>query len=102
MGTEGVWLDDAAPVGIERDRSRRTDAFPPMVFVGKASPWPTDVRDLQSLKGRDHVVANSSRVWNAGVWADPDPFVDAMAEVLGKLAEEVAVNLCARLGSIDQ
>jgi ribosomal protein L13 len=33
--------------------------------------------------------------------SDPDALVEAMAEILGKLAEEVAVDLRARLGRVN-
>ena len=71
----------------------RADAVAPVVFVGEAAARPADVRHLQRLERGDDVVADAARVRDAGVRADPDALVDAVAEMLGELAEDVAVDL---------
>lgn len=48
---------------------------------------------LSALKRSNDVVTDPACVWNLGVGADPDAFVNTVAEVFGELAEEVAVNL---------
>src|SRR5262245_8529725 len=98
MCSESVWLDYAAPVGIECYGSLRADAFAPVIFIGEASAGPAHVGHLQCFECGDNVVTDSARVWNLGICADPDAFVNTVAEVFGELAEEVAVNLRAGLG----
>ena len=98
---ERVRLDDAAPVGIDLRRARRTDAFAPVVVVGEAAARPPHVRHLQRLECRDDVVADAARVGDGRAGTDPHALVDALAQVLGELAEEVAVDLRAGLRGID-
>jgi hypothetical protein len=95
------WLDYAAPVGIECYCSLRSDAFAPVIFIGETAARPAHVRHLYPFERSDDITANPPRVRNFGVGADPDAFVDAMAEVFGKLAEYVAVDLRARFGCVD-
>jgi len=97
--SEGVRLDDAAPVGIECYRSPLTDALSPMVFVGKAPSGPSHVRHFHRFERGDDIVADPARVRNLRVRADPNSLVNAVAEVFGELAEEVAVNLRASPGT---
>ena len=75
--------------------------FAPVVFVGEAPARPAHVRHLDRLERGNDVVANAAGVWNRRVGADPDPFINAVAEVLGELAENVAVDLRAGLGHIN-
>ena len=100
---ERIRLDDAAPVRVERGRSRvqRADAVAPVVLVGEAAAGPAHVGHLEGLERRDDVIADAARVRDRRVGADPDAFVDALAEVLGELAEEVAVEHRTGLGRID-
>jgi hypothetical protein len=72
-----------------------------MVFVSEATTWPADVWYFQSLKRSHNIVANASRVRDVGIRTNPDTLVNAMAEVFGELAEDVAVDLRARLGYIN-
>src|SRR5688500_7011177 len=94
MRAEGVGLDDAAPVRIQRGRAAvsRADAVSPVVFIGKAAAGPAHVRHLDGLERSDHVVANAARIRNTGVRTHPHPFVYAAAEVLSELAEDVPVD----------
>src|SRR4051812_22092137 len=103
MRAEGVGLDDPAPVGVERGRAlvTRANAVAPVVFVGEASAGPADVRYLDRLQRLDDVVADAARVRNLRIRTDPDPFVDATPEVLGKLAENVPVDLRAARRGVD-
>ena len=100
--SEGIRLDYAAPVGIECYRSLRTDAFAPVVFVCEAPAGPAHVRHFYRFERSDDIIANPARVRNFGVRADPDSFVNTVAEVLCKLAEEIAVNLRTGLGNVNK
>jgi hypothetical protein len=90
---ESVGLDHAAPVGVQRYGSLSTDAVPPMVFVGKATARPADVGNLDRLKSSHNVIANAACVRDRGIRANPDSVVNPMAEMLGELSENVAVDL---------
>ena len=94
MRAECVRLDHSAPVGIECCGSL-TDAVAPVVVVGKAAARPADVRHLKRLERGDHVIANAARVRDRGIWTDPYAIVDAVPEMLSKLAKNVAINLRA-------
>ncbi len=104
VGAEGVGLQHAAPVGIERGRALfgGADALAPVVFIGEAAAGPADIRDLDGFQGADDVVADAAGVGDRGIGADPDAFVNAVAEVLGELAEDVAVDRGARLCGVDR
>ena len=95
--SESVRLDHAAPVGIERHGSLfgRSDAFAPVIFVGEAAAGPANVWDFDRLERGNHVVANSARVRDFGIRTDPYAFINAVSEMLGKLAKDVAIDLVA-------
>ena len=101
VGAKSIGLDDAAPVGIERYGALGANTLAPVVFVGKAAAGPADVGDMQRLKGGDDIVADAPGIGDGGIGADPDAFVDAVAEMFGKLAEEVAVNFGSRMGCVN-
>ena len=94
---EGIGLDDAAPIWIEGRRALvgRPDSLAPMIFVGKAAAGPANHRYLQLLERGHDVVANSPRVRNGRAGTHPDAFVDSAAQMLGKLTENVAIDLRA-------
>lgn len=75
----------------------RTDAFPPVVFIGETAAGPADHRDFQVAESLQYVVAVAAGIGNLGVFANPDAAVDTRAEMLGKLAEELAIDLRAGL-----
>ena len=89
--------------GIERDLAdRRADALAPVIFVGEAAARPADVRHLDRLQRGDDVVADAARIGDRRIGADPYAFVNAVAEMLGELAEDVAVDLRAGLRRVDR
>src|ERR1051325_4197969 len=102
MRPEPGRLNDAAPVGIERLWPLRADAFAPVIFVGEAAARPAHVRHLNRLQRGDHIVADAASIRNCGAWADPAAFINAVAEVLGELAEDVAVDLCPGFGCVNR
>ena len=77
------------------------DSVAPVVLVGEAAARPADVRHLERLQRGDDVVADAAGVGDGRVGADPDAFVDAVAEVFGELAEDIAVDLRAGLRRVD-
>src|SRR5690606_35285535 len=99
VGAEAVGLGHAAPVGVDLDPAlvARTDAVAPVVLVGETAAGPAHHRHLQLLQRRDHVVAVAAGVGDLRILAHPDAAVDAVAQVFGELAEEVAAHLGAGL-----
>ena len=57
---------------------------------------------IGDFKVGDNVVANAARVGNRRIGANPDAFVDAAPQMLGELAEEIAVNLRTGLGNVNK
>ena len=102
---EVVVLDHAAPMRVDHLRTlfARPDAVLPVILVGETATRPAEHRDLQLAQGRDHVVANAPRVGNRRILAHPDATVDAVAQMLGKVAVDVAIHRGTRLiGAEDQ
>src|SRR5438067_597451 len=79
----------------------RSDAIPPMVFVGKASPRPAEYRHMNFAKGLDHVVADPSSVRNRRVFPNPDPFVDTSPQMFSKVAVHILVDPLLALICLD-
>ena len=98
---EGVGLGHAAPVGVEGHGPVVPDAVAPVILVGEAAPGPPHVGHPKRLERRHHVVPDAPGVGDGGVRSHPDPLVDAVAEVLGELPEDVAVDRGAGPGRID-
>ena len=92
MGAEGVVLHHIAPVRVDHPGTvlARADAVAPVVIVGEAAARPAQVRDAQRLEGLHHVEPDACLVRDLGVFAHPEPAVDAAAQVLGKVAVHVA------------
>ena len=44
------------------------------------------------------IVANAASIWNCRIRPDPDAVINAVSKVFGELAENIAVDFCARLG----
>ena len=94
VGAEGVGIDDLAPVHVERVGTvgAGADAVAPVVVVGIAAAGPAEVRDVDRAEGLDDVGPHAAGVGDVRLFADPDAVVDAAAEVLGKLAVEIAAD----------
>ena len=90
---DGIVLGHAAPAGVDLDRAlvARADAFTPVVLVSKAAAGPAHQRHLEGLERANHVLAPAAH-WGSWTRAHPHAFIDAGAEVLGKLAVDVAVD----------
>src|SRR4029453_13189336 len=99
---ECVRLDNAAPVGVERLWPQRADALAPVVFVGEAAARPANVRHLDRLQRGDDVIADAASIRNRGIRADPYTLISAVAEMLGELAENVAVDLRSGLRRVNR
>ena len=68
-----------------------------MVFVGEATAGPANHWHMEIAQSRDHVIAKAVGVGNRGVLAHPHAAIDTGSKVLGKLSEDVPVDLRARL-----
>ena len=91
---EAVVLVDAAPVGVDLGRARlgRADPVAPMIFVRETPAGPAHHRHVDRLQRVQHVPPVAAVIGDARILADPDPAIDAVAEMLGELAEHVAVD----------
>src|SRR5579883_519410 len=88
-------------VDLHRPLRAWSHAFAPVVLVGEAAAGPADHRDLQFTQSLQDVVAVSACIRNLRVFADPNAAVDPSAEVLGKLAEQLPVDLRPGLVGVD-
>ncbi len=102
MRSEGVRLNDAAPIRIECCGSLATYPFAPVIFIGETPARPPHVWNFQRFECGDNVIADAACIWNSGIRADPDSFVDAVTQMFCELAEEVTVNFRAGLGHVDR
>ncbi len=91
MRAECVGLGDHAPVRVDRGGAfvARAYAFFPVVIVCKASARPAKDGDIELFQCVDDVFANAAYVGNGRIFAHPEAFVDAAAQVFG----EVTVDL---------
>ena len=87
-------------LGFSRHDSLRPDPVAPVIFVGEAASRPAHVRHVNRFQRGDHIVANAACIRNRGIGADPDPVINAVSEVLGKLPEKIAVDLRAGFGCV--
>src|SRR3954467_13447492 len=96
---EGVVLDDAAPDDVDHAGSLRAggDAVAPVVVVGEAAAGPTDIGDADAAEGVNDVIAQVPCGVGAAGAARPHAVVDAAAEVLHELPEDMAADGVARL-----
>jgi len=90
--------DDTAPVGVDHRRAlvARSDAVLPVVLVGEAAAASAGP-GRSALSGRRRRRCGCRACSGPGARSDPDPFVDAAAEVLGEVAVDVLVHGGARL-----
>ena len=102
MCSKRVRLNHAAPVGIERYRSRTANSVAPVVFVCETPAWPANVWHMDRLQRLNDIVANAAGIGDCRVRPDPYPIIDAMSQMLGELAENIAVDLRAGLGHINR
>ena len=94
MRAEAVVLVDTAPVGVDLDRTlrARADAVAPVIFVGETPARPADHWHADRLQRLQHVATIALVVRDGRFLADPDPAIDAVPEMLGELAEHLAVH----------
>src|SRR5262245_17290569 len=87
MRTEVVRLGFVAPSSVSaRTCIDRTNTVTPMVLVCKAAARPAN-HDMSDLLDVLHELgANSPKIGDLGILADPDAVVDHAPDVFGKLA----------------
>ena len=71
----------------------RADAVAPVIGVCKAAARPADDGGLNAPQRLGGVLSNALDVGNGGVRSHPHAVVDARAQVLGEVAQDVAVQL---------
>src|SRR5690606_30012935 len=99
VGAEAVGLLHATPVGVDLAPAlvARADAAAPVGLVGETTAGPAQHRHVQLPQRGQHVVAVAAGVGDLRILAHPDAAVDAVAQVLGELAEDIAADGVAGL-----
>jgi hypothetical protein len=64
-----------------------SEPFLETASICEAASRPAHVRHVYRFEHCDDIVTDSARGWDFGVDADPNSFVNAVAEVFGKLVE---------------
>jgi hypothetical protein len=72
-----------------------------MVFIGETTTGPAQDGNFYSLERGNDVVANAAGVWNRTFLADPKPLVNTVAQVLGELTVDIAIDCGTRFISVD-
>ena len=68
-----------------------------MIFIGEAAARPPHHRDVQFPQRFDDIAAKAALIGNRRFLAHPHALVDAVTEMLGKLAIDVPIDLRAGL-----
>jgi len=91
MGPEVVVLGHTPPVHVHDGRTLLAGPDPvrPVVVVRKAPARPAQHGDPDVLEGLHHVRADAPDMGDGRVEAHPDTFVDAPAQVLGKVTVDL-------------
>src|SRR5579871_607470 len=99
MGAETVVVRHPAPMDIDAHRAlgARTDAVAPIIEIGETPARPADHRDMDFPERLHHILAIAMDVGDLAVFPHPDAFIDAAPQMLGELAEDVAVDFRSRL-----
>src|SRR5262249_52056628 len=64
--------------------------------------WPANVRHLDCPQRRNHIIADAAGIRDRGIRTNPDAFINSMTEMLGKLAEDVPIDLRSGFGHVDR
>ena len=91
---KSVWLHHTAPHRVEPRRAlgSRAHAITPIITIGKAAARPAHHGHLDGAQSRNHIAADAAHIGDAGILADPDATIDALTQMLGKLAKDVAID----------
>src|SRR5262249_18312865 len=89
-----VVLSAAPPVCVNHRRAffSGPDTVRPVILVGEAASRPAQDWNLASLKRRHDVVSNAPRIRNRALLADPESIIDAVAEMLGEVPVDIAID----------
>ena len=95
MCAERIVLYHTAPVGVDHPLSFRfiTDTVFPVIFVRKAAARPAEHGNTHFFQRIYHITAHTVYVRNFGIFAHINAFVDTSAEMLGKMAVNVFIDL---------
>ena len=91
MGAKGIVFKRTAPVVVDDLAATllRAYALHPVVLVCKAASGPAEHGDAEGLQGLQDVRAIAVHIGDGGVRSHPDTLVDASAQVLGELSEQL-------------
>ena len=68
-----------------------------MIVVGKATAWPAQYWNLQSLQSLEHILTVTVDVRNLRILTNPESTVDTATQVLGELTVDLLVDLGSSL-----
>src|SRR5271163_1757130 len=69
----------------------------PLISVRETSARPSNDRRFDAFQGVHCVYAQTVHIWNLRIWADPNPFIDHTADMLGHLTIHSGINRANRL-----
>ena len=104
MRAEGIVLHNAAPVRVHHALARflRADAVLPVILVCKAAARPAQHGNADIPQRLHNVGAHPVHVRNGAVFSHEEAVVDAAAQVLRKVAVDVAVDHSSLSGCVDE
>ena len=90
MSAEGIVFQGASPVVVNYLSAslKRADALHPVILVCEAASGPAEHGDAEGFEGLQDIGPIAGDIGDIGVRTYPDAFVDASAQVFGKLAEQ--------------
>ncbi|MNI76262.1 hypothetical protein D3C73_1324810 [compost metagenome] len=94
MGPKMIVLYRAAPMRIDHPLAgfARADAVFPVVLIGKTAARPAQHGNFDLFKRFHNIVADTVRIGNRRILANPDSFINAASQVLGEMSVNVAVD----------
>jgi len=63
-----------------------SDAVHPVIFIGKATARPSEIRDTHVFERIHNVIPDATGIGNGGMLANPNATVNAVAQVFRKVA----------------
>ena len=92
--SEAIILCNASPMGIDHLRTLATwtDTVTPVVFVGKATARPAQIRYINMFKSGDNIVPHSVRIRNLRVFPYPKAIIDTSSQMFGKLSVDMSAD----------
>ena len=104
MRSEAVIFGDISPVGINHCRTltSRSDTVTPVILIGKASPGPSQVRDLNFFESINNIEPYTILFGNLHAFAHPITIIYTSSEMFGEMAINMPAYCIFRRTGINQ